>query len=383
MKIALVIERMDAGRGGRETSTAQIACELARRGHEVTILCERGRAPGEGMDVEVLGRHGLGRAVRVRSFARSVRDLTAGGAYDVVHAMLPVPGADVYQLRSGTVPAQRLAGRRRRTLLGAAAAMALEPLNRSRRARAALEREVLADPKVLCLPVSEMVARELGEFYGRTENVRVVFNAVDVPDVEDEQRADWRQERRFRLGVKRDDFVLLSVAKNLALKGAAELVEGFARWHHGRRGGGDARLVVVGGDVTEGYQRHAGLRDVGSHVHFVPPTEDVFAWYAAADAVALLSWYDPCSRVILEAVRWGVPSLTTAFNGAAEVLADGAGVVVPSPRERRTVAEGIARLADPDRREQMTAACSEIAPRLGIARHVDELLEAYRSIGRL
>ena len=51
MKIALVIERMDDFRGGRETSTGQIATILAERGHEVDILCESGSWRSEGVDV--------------------------------------------------------------------------------------------------------------------------------------------------------------------------------------------------------------------------------------------------------------------------------------------------------------------------------------------
>ena len=56
MKIALVIERMDPQRGGREVSTAQVAVALSRRGHEVTVLT-LWSTEGERADAEALKQH--------------------------------------------------------------------------------------------------------------------------------------------------------------------------------------------------------------------------------------------------------------------------------------------------------------------------------------
>ena len=183
MKVALVIERMDCRRGGRETSTAQIAACLARRGVSVTILCQSGSWRAEGIDVRELGASKGTRARKLLRFVAAVQAEIAGGAFDIVHTMLPIPGANVFQLRSGTIDAQRLASRRRRPrLLGWLWGLA-EPLNRHRATMAALEQQVIADDQVMCLPVSQMVADELATFHGRRDGVRVVYNAVELPDV--------------------------------------------------------------------------------------------------------------------------------------------------------------------------------------------------------
>ena len=91
----------------------------------------------------------------------------------------------------------------------------------------------------------------------------------------------------------------------------------------------------------------------------------------------LLSWYDPCSRVVLEAVRWGIPVITTAYNGAAEVLADGAGIVIASPDETDAAAAAMASLADAGERRRRSDACRAVAERVSIDRHVEGLLAAY------
>lgn len=382
MKIAIVIERMDISRGGRETSTAQIAAALAERSCDVTLLCQSGSWRHDGVETVLLGQSGLTRTGRLRNFAAGVRREIARRDFDIVHTMLPIPGANVYQPRGGTMPAQREASLRRRSIAGRWICRAVAPLNGFRRAMARMERRVTADDGVLCLAVSRMVADEFAHYYRRTGRVRVVYNAVDVPAGDAGQRARWRRQRRSEMGLTSDSVMFLTIVTNFKLKGVAETIAAFARWRHSQRRDNksvDGRLVVVGGGQSERYRRYAHLRGVGTLVHFAGPTdaEGVSKWYAAADACVLLSWYDPCSRVVLEAARLGIPSITTAFNGAAEAIAGGAGIVVASPRDTCGVAAAMQTLADPQRRSGMAELCLQRSESLGIGRHVDELLAAY------
>ncbi|MCD6365346.1 MAG: glycosyltransferase family 4 protein, partial [Planctomycetes bacterium] len=167
------------------------------------------------------------------------------------------------------------------------------------------------------------------------------------------------------------------------LKGVAETISAFAKWYHGRRDKIDARLAVVGRDMVEGYRRHAGLRDVGNRVIFAGPDDEIFKWYAAADAFVLLSWYDPCSLTVLEAARWSIPSLTTRFNGAAEAFDAGGCLVVDSPRDTRAIVSALDELADGEARGRHARACAKLADKLSMDRHVDELLEVYAEAARL
>lgn len=383
MKVALVIERMDCRRGGRETSTAQIAAGLVKRGVEVTILCQSGSWRDAGVEVRELGVCGRTRRGKLLRFVADVQREMAGGAFDIVHAMLPIPGANVYQLRSGTIRAQRLASRRRRPRLLGGIWGFFEPLNRHRAAMAAFERQVVADEKTMCLPVSRMVADELNAFHGRRNGVEVVYNGVDVPDVSEEQRAEWRRAVRLRLACEPVDTIFITVATNFELKGVHQAIQAFGRWrkHFGDNARG--RLIVVGRELSdvENYNRAADLRAVGGMVRFEPPTDEVFKLYAAADACVLLSWYDPCSRVVLEASAWGIPSITTRFNGAGEVVArsDG-GYVVGSPNDIAGVSKAMIELSDPAERATRAAACRAVAETLSMDRHVDELMTVYEGL---
>ena len=380
MKIAIVIERMDTGRGGREASTAQIACGLAGRGHDVSILCQSGLWQDKDVKVVPLGVRGLTRAAKLKNFAQDVKDETEWGDYDIVHGMGPVPGLNVYQLRSGTIPAQRDANRRRRPGAKGLLRGLTEKMNQRQTLAGEMERDLMADPAVHLLPVSRMVARELQRYYQRTDGVHVVFNAVDTPPLTDQDRAEHRRRLRAEINADDETVVFLTVATNWPLKGVAESIAAFAKWQARHPKGANARLVLLGQDDVDDYVKLAAEHGLARQVAFPGATEDVTPWYAAADACLLLSWYDPCSRVVLEAMRLGLPSITTAFNGAAEALADGAGLVVPSPADTFAVAEAIEAMFDEQRRKRAAQLCRMQSGYLAVSRHVDELLAVYAEV---
>ena len=379
MRIALVIERMDPSRGGCETATAQIAEALAGRGHQLSIICQVADWEHEGVKVRQLGRRGWPRGRRLQNFVGEVQGIIEKTNYDIVHTALPVPGANVYQAHGGTVPGQ-VAGRLRK-LRGVEKIVAGlgEPFKGNRRTMLKLESQVAQDPKIFCLCVSEMIAKEYDTYYHRRDRVRVIYNSVDVPAADGRQRAVWREQKRAQLSVAPDDLLLLCVAHNFALKGVSEAIAAFARWYHrgtDRRG---ACLAVVGRDESRHYRRLASEAEVAGRVIFPGPSKEIFSWYAAADACVLLSWYDPCSLVVLEAARWGIPSITTAYNGAAPLLGAG-GVLVPSPADTEAVVAGLDKLADPQQRQKMSGICLGMADDLSMERYIHKLLELYAEI---
>jgi glycosyltransferase involved in cell wall biosynthesis len=318
-----------------------------------------------------LGRRGRGRAALEHFVADVGRELERG-SFDVSHAMLPVPSADIYQPRGGSLPRLRLANLQRRTGLARLLAEWGYRFNRHRRLLAALERRVANDPDITILPGSKLVADEFARFYGRRENVRVVFNAAEAPPPELSERAAWRREVRKQLALADDEPLFLSIANNFRLKGGPELLSAFSEW------GKPGKLLLVGDTKGLSASAQAAQSPAAERCVFLPPTSDIFRYYAAADAVVLLSWQDACSRVILEATRWGIPSLTTRRNGACEVLEGGAGVVVDSPRDTAGILAGLDRLADPAERAKMAELCRLQYDFLGIARHVEELEQVYR-----
>lgn len=382
MRIALILEHMDPSRGGREVYTDWVAAALAARGHDVTVICMSASWGREGVAVRELGRRGRVPSRYLRNFMSDVRAEIGSGRYDVTHAMLPVEGVDVYQPHAGTMPQRREASLRWRRGVFWLSAAITGRMNLYRRLLAGVERRVVADRRTVCLCVSGMVADQFRRFFGRTEGVRVAFNGVQVPAAGGEQRCAWRRRRREEIGAGASDVVVLCVASNLRLKGVPEAAAAFGLWQgQAGRGGGD-RFVSVGLRTTRRERRRVVRWMDARQAVLVGPTADVFSWYAAADVCVLLSWYDSCSLTVLEALRWGVPAITTSYNGAAEVLSDGAGVVVATPADVQAAAEAMALLAEPARRREASRACRAKAEWLSVDRHVDDLLAVYAEVAR-
>jgi UDP-glucose:(heptosyl)LPS alpha-1,3-glucosyltransferase len=145
----------------------------------------------------------------------------------------------------------------------------------------------------------------------------------------------------------------------------------------------DCVLAVVGRDNPAPYRRLARRLRLADRVRFLGARDDVPSLYAAADVLAHPTWYDPCSRVVLEALVCGLPVVTTRFNGAAEVIEEGKhGVVIDSPRDTAALAAAIERCLE----EDVRAACASDAPRmrerLSMARHARELKALYEYVWR-
>lgn len=368
-------------RGGRERSVEEMARGLSRAGCEVTVLCQSGSCRSEAFECKALPVSGS-RLARLRRFGAAVQSQAASGRYDIVHTTLPIPGCDVYQPRGGTIPAQRAASLLRRGLLGRVGARVGWACNPVRRQMLRWEKQIASDSHTLCLAVSDMVARELETFYGPSENVRVVPNGVEAPRMSSEVRRNERRGKRRILGLEEEDPLFVTAATNFSLKGVAELLEAFARFREGWRSRSQrpARLVIIGRDQPVRYAALADRLGLSMDVEFVGPSNGIEPWLAAATGAVLLSWYDPCSRVVLEALACGTPAITTRYNGAAEFLSDGGGIVVDAPDDLRNIALAMATMARPEARAEMATACQALTRRVSMERHVEQLLDAYQEI---
>lgn len=385
MKIAIIQETIASARGGAETSTLEMARQLADLGTQVTIF-HRGpdvtpAAAGSAQCV-ALPAAGRTKAARTYRFIQNVHSACRNGDFDIRHAVTPCLCANVYQPRGGTLQ-ETVA----RTLARVPAPWRwLKAIGRRFNTRQRflyhLERTLLIkrQANVHVAALSDYVKRQVEIGYRfPAEQVTVVFNGVDVPALEDDERCAARTALRHTLQLGPETPTLLFVAHNFALKGLAELLGALHRgvhWQHA-----DWHLLVAGRDRTAPYQRAARRFGVAERVHFIGAEHPVRQLYAAADVLAHPTWYDPCSRVVLEALSVGLPVVTTRYNGAAEALQTGRhGMVIAEPSDMDALADALRQALEP----QVRAACRADAPhfrtQFSMARHARELLALYERI---
>jgi UDP-glucose:(heptosyl)LPS alpha-1,3-glucosyltransferase len=376
MKIALVIEHLDPRRGGAEVYVRDFAAWLLGRGHEVAILTADAHDPPPGAGLVLLRPAGLTRGARGDDFARRAAATLREIKPDTSLATGKALGMRVYQPHGGTV---RGSQRQNLALVGCPVARALKAgfnlVSPKHRAARRLEERQFGDPRTRFVAISEMVRRDMQNFYHIAEHrIALIYNGVDLDRFHPERLRPRREAARKQFPVESGTTLFLFVAHNFKLKGLDELFGAAARLAAGPAG--RFHLAVVGRGRVGAYRRLARRKGLGHLVTFVPDCGDIASMYAAADAFVHPTWYDPCSLVVLEALASGLPTITTRFNGASEMMADsGAGIVLESPRPVERLAEVMGRLLNVETRRGMSLAARRVAENYPQERNFQAMLD--------
>jgi glycosyltransferase involved in cell wall biosynthesis len=168
-----------------------------------------------------------------------------------------------------------------------------------------------------------------------------------------------RHERRARVGIGDGDALVVAAGRLVRKKGFEYLIDAM-------RGTGNTRLALAGeGDLDGELRARAQSSGVADRVHFLGNVsqDEVAAWFAAADVVAIPSVRDDSGNVdglpntVMEALGSGTPVVATTAGGIASVVRDGeSGRLVPE-RDAASLRSAITGLLrDPAERARLGAA---------------------------
>ena len=178
------------------------------------------------------------------------------------------------------------------------------------------------------------------------------------------QSADLKPLLRLERGRRGGDPVrVLAVGRLVPDKNLATLLEAFA---DAGFGAGEAELVVCGSGPLESDLR-AHAERLGVPVRFtgyVEPAE-LRVVYAEADALALVSTYEPFGVTMREGAAAGLPLLCSRRAGAAgDVAVEAENALLVDPDSRADIAEALRRLVrQPDLRERLAAGSRDVTAR--------------------
>lgn len=284
MKIALVHRRFTTN-GGTERYLVGLARHLVGEGHDVNVLCNEVRPDLRGEPGVHFVHLPMWRPAKAVSLAWSALRAIRKGGFDAVMGLGRHAGHHLYRAGGGShVDYLRRA----------------HPLRRwfspSDWVDIALDRTAVRSARV-CLANSELGARALREDYGAAR-VEVVYNGVDLTRFKPDPEV--RSAVRHELGATGN--VAVFVGNDFARKGLDIAIAALPpHWE----------LWVVGSDrpiLAPARVRFLGGQDLPER------------FLQAADAMMLPTRYDPFANVCLEAMACGIPALTSAANGASEVL---------------------------------------------------------------
>ncbi len=382
LKVAVVSESVSSVRGGAETSTSQFLQHLLDQGVNVDLYTQTRLEARERLTVHTIETIGGPKTLQTLRFSSRADQLLAGRQYDVVHAITPCLAADVYQPRGGTVPEtveRNLAIRQ--SFSSRALKRIANHFNLKQRAMLRLERQLVCRPRPpVVVAISEYVRRQLTHHYRLNgDSIQLIFNGVDYQPCSAERRRLDRAAVRELYGVAEDQVLALVIAHNFKLKGVAPWLAALRLLR--RRPGNKFKTVIIGKASARPYVRLAHSLAVAGLAMFVGPTQRAREFFHAADVLVHPTYYDPCSRVVLEAMLYGVPPVTTRFNGAAEAITDGVtGKIIASPEDTEDLARAVENAAAPEIRSRLEREHESLLERLSMKRHAVEMIDLYRHI---
>jgi UDP-glucose:(heptosyl)LPS alpha-1,3-glucosyltransferase len=240
----------------------------------------------------------------------------------------------------------------------------------------ALERAAFSSEKMSCaIAVSELVRVDLVETFALSPfKVFTLYNGVDLQRFAPNLDRSLTKKIRAEFGIADEPKAVAFVGHGFARKGLGFLLEAWPRV--------DSRtcLIVVGADrAAAAYRRRAIQLGIGHRVIFVGPRADVARLFAAVDALALPSLFEPFGNVVIEAMAAGLPALCSSHTGAAELIPhELRKLVVPDPTDIEGLTQRLKLLVQSGRDAAELARAT--AEQYGWDRHGSKLLAMISAI---
>ena len=339
MKIAILRKDYNTCGGGAEVYAASMCSALVQRGHEVTVFSETfaGETNKNIRNVKVR-KSLLSGFSRTSSFHRRVQEILKKhrAGFDLVFALSRTWPSDVYRVTE-SLHAEWMKIRYHK----------LNRLNPRHSGILKLERDIFKPGNTkLVVTNSELTKRQAVKNFGFPEDrITVVYNGVDHAKFHPVENRGEFLKIRDTLNLDDGKFILLFPATNFKIKGLENAIRTLSLLDKNLRE--RTLLLVAGGDREEPYRRLAEKLKVSDNVRFEGRKENMREYYAAADLLFYPTLYEPFSNVCLEAFSCGLPVLTTALNGAAEIVKENVnGFIVPDASAEDMMAGCIAKFAN-------------------------------------
>ncbi|NOZ22679.1 MAG: glycosyltransferase [Planctomycetes bacterium] len=225
--------------------------------------------------------------------------------------------------------------------------------------------------------VSENVRQDYLQHAPASREMRVIYNAVDLPRFQVKLSV---REARSRLGLSPNDFVVGCVGNLRPEKGQDMLLRAFRKVLDGAP---DAHLVLVGGgECFEKWQRLADELELGGRAHFLGIRHDVPQIMRVLDVYCLCSLCEGMPVSILEAMAAGKTIVATDVPGTNEAVENGKNGILVPPHDSDALSAALLHLYEHPRiaRSLALAGRRKAEEEYSLKRIVNEYAKLYREL---
>jgi glycosyltransferase involved in cell wall biosynthesis len=386
IKVALIIERANIALGGAERSISELCQALGELGVDITLLAATGDS--NDANIKVLCQGNNNSRTSLATFGDALQTHFKDNRYDIIHSTLPFSFADIYQPRGGSYFEAMVRN----------AASYDSPLNRFIKQRTHFfnrrRTELLNAEKQICTndngpivaALSDYVVKQFTEHYKLSgDRVVLIRNAVKLIDQpNDGETENLRAQIYHSLNISdpHEASIFLFGANNFRLKGLSTILKALQLIEKT----GDSRQIFVaiaGSGNIKKYSLMANKLGVADRISFLDSLNGISGAMAICDVAVLPTYYDPCSRFILEGISAAKPVITTTFNGAADFITDKKhGIILQKPHNPADLATAIRFYAQKNNAQQASNAIidDKLNEEISIVRHARQMVELYKKI---
>lgn len=206
-----------------------------------------------------------------------------------------------------------------------------------------------------------------------------IWPPVNLAEFAPLRDSDERSRVRAELGLRDDDFVIISVLRLARQKAPLDLLR-MMRLIANRRP--DARLLMIGGGPMEDeVRREIAKLELERVVVMAGVRRDVPRLMRAADVFALLPAWEPFGMVFAEAGAVGLPTIGARVDGVSEAVAHGETGLLVEPGNVAAAADAVLRIGDaPELAARFGEAGIAHAQRFEVKRFVAETAALYERL---
>jgi UDP-glucose:(heptosyl)LPS alpha-1,3-glucosyltransferase len=212
-----------------------------------------------------------------------------------------------------------------------------------------------------------MVQKEIiSEFGYPSDRITVIYNGL--PATHFDRSPQIRVKTRHEWDIEEEEVALLFAGSGWDRKGLRYAIRAVERVSNR-----NVCLFVAGTEQKPAYN--------SSKARFLGPVTDMQSLFAATDLFVLPTVYDPFSNACLEALSYGMPVITTASNGFAEIITSGVhGEVINRADDIAALHQAIEKWIDRDRRESAREKCAQLACSYTMERNVDQTVSVLEKL---
>lgn len=384
-KIAFAMEKFSRYAGGAESYAVSLATTLIDNDWEVHLF-------GEAWDGEPKDAHFheihipkfLPSWIKMLLFAWKHKKMTEKQHYDVVLGFGNTIYMNVYQSHGGVhqfSTARKVYAEN--NVIRRIAKRIIILLSMKQWARAWIEAAPFRlNPKPRIIAIAHMIKKDMeGFFHTNADEIEIIYNGVDTKRYNSSMRQRLRGTLRDQLSIRKSDVVFLFVSYDLKKKGIEPLVEAAAELK--RIGNDNFKIIVAGGSPYRSLVKLIENLCLKDNIIFAGRVKSIDEFYANSDVFVLPTYYDACSLVVIEAMASGLPSITTTFNGASGIIADGKnGYILSHPPDPLDLADKMNLLMNNETRQRMSEEALRTGQEYSAERNHREMMRVLDEVAK-